>query len=389
MVYKRPAPRGVAFCFPWLLIAMAAAQGDQVGETDADRPSPSPQSRQPVSLFEPADENDPTVILKVNGLPLTQGMLNALANKALNDPAQLMKYQLDEDSPADRAEVREFIEQEALERLIGQALFTEAVNAEIEQISSTEIEAEYSKIKAQVEEGGGDFADFINQSGRGEEAVRAGIRRRLAVVRVVERHVGPIEPKLEEILEAFEQRKENFAVPPTRRSSHILLRHEIDPRDAVVPPSEEEQQALWDRAERALERIWGGEEFDAVASEISHLPNAAQGGDVGFNPRGEFPSDIDKAIWSLEVGEVSDPIQTDAGISIVKVTGARPAREAVFEEKQEYIRQNLQRRKLRSSIPLAILAMRGKATIEDLRQGADPPPPATPGPAGAAPRLKP
>ncbi len=389
MVYKRPAPGGVAFCVQLLLVAMAAAQGDQVGETDADRPLPPSQSRQPVSLFEPADENDPTVILKVNGRPLTQGMLNALANKALNDPLQLRKYQLDEDSPADRAEVREFIEQEALERLIGQVLFTEAVNAEGEQISSTEVEAEYAKIKAQVEEAGGDFAELINRSGRGEEVVRAAIRRRLAVVRVVERHMGPIDPKLEEILETFEERKEDFAVPPTRRSSHILLRREIDPRDPDLPASEEEQQALWDSAEQALERIWGGEEFAAVASEASALPNAAQGGDVGFNPRGAFPSDIDKAIWNLDVGEISDPIQTDAGISIVKVIGARPAREGVFAENQEYIRQSLQRRKLQSNIPLAILAMREKATIQDLRQAADTTPPATPGPAGAAPRLKP
>ncbi|MBD3376584.1 SH3 domain-containing protein [candidate division KSB1 bacterium] len=73
-----------------------------------------------------------------------------------------------------------------------------------------------------------------------------------------------------------------------------------------------------EQAEKALSRIKAGEDFGEVAREISILPNAERGGDLGYFSKGDFAPKVENSITSLEVGEVSDIIQTDFGFNIFK-----------------------------------------------------------------------
>jgi hypothetical protein len=73
-----------------------------------------------------------------------------------------------------------------------------------------------------------------------------------------------------------------------------------------------------DEAEEALNMIKQGQDFGQVAQEKSILPNAAQGGDLGYFKKGDFDPKIESTIEKLKVGEVSDILKTEIGFHIFK-----------------------------------------------------------------------
>jgi hypothetical protein len=69
----------------------------------------------------------------------------------------------------------------------------------------------------------------------------------------------------------------------------------------------------------ALARIEAGEAFELVAAEVSIDPSAPQGGDLGWFGPGVVIESFEKVAFSLPVGEISDPVQTEFGWHIIKV----------------------------------------------------------------------
>lgn len=66
-----------------------------------------------------------------------------------------------------------------------------------------------------------------------------------------------------------------------------------------------------------------GADFAELAQERSVDPGgAAQGGDLGPQPRGAWLIEFDDAVWAAEVGEVVGPVQTQAGFHVIEVVSA-------------------------------------------------------------------
>ena len=73
-------------------------------------------------------------------------------------------------------------------------------------------------------------------------------------------------------------------------------------------------------AKKALRRIENGEDFSAVARDMSVSPTAEDGGAMGLVERNDLVREIDDVAFSLAPGEVSDPIQTAFGWHLVMVS---------------------------------------------------------------------
>ncbi len=62
-----------------------------------------------------------------------------------------------------------------------------------------------------------------------------------------------------------------------------------------------------------------GKDFAQLAKQESNDPTAAKGGEVGWIAAGQMPAQIEKSIFSLSKGDVSDPVETPGGFQIFKV----------------------------------------------------------------------
>ncbi len=70
-----------------------------------------------------------------------------------------------------------------------------------------------------------------------------------------------------------------------------------------------------------------GEDFEELAKEYSSGPNAENGGNLGFISKGTFQLiRLEQAIFTLQPGEVSQPIETKLGFHLVKVVERRDSR---------------------------------------------------------------
>lgn len=75
-------------------------------------------------------------------------------------------------------------------------------------------------------------------------------------------------------------------------------------------------------AHAARERLLAGEDFAALAAELSQDPgSASQGGDLGWQRRGFFVESFAEAAFALEIGEISEPVQSEFGFHIIQVLG--------------------------------------------------------------------
>lgn len=80
---------------------------------------------------------------------------------------------------------------------------------------------------------------------------------------------------------------------------------------------------LVDTEEEALElkdSIASPEDFARIAAEYSKCPSGAEGGDLGYFGRGMMVKPFEDAAFSLPVGVVSDPVETQFGWHLILVT---------------------------------------------------------------------
>lgn len=128
-----------------------------------------------------------------------------------------------------------------------------------------------------------------------------------------------------------------------------------------VPRSEEQVWArhiLVEKEEEAkdiYERLKKGEDFAELAKELSKdTGSGANGGDLGWFGRGAMVPEFEKVAFSLEVGEISEPVQSQFGYHIIQVLGHQevPLTSAQYDQKKETEFSNW------------LVNARGKSTVE-------------------------
>ncbi len=134
------------------------------------------------------------------------------------------------------------------------------------------------------------------------------------------------------VADVYEKGRETkFFQPAARRARHILVRVPEDAKD-------EDRKAAREKIDDFAKRITGGEDFAVVATAGSEDPGSApKGGDLGFFEPGRMVKPFEEAASKLEVGEVSEVVETPFGLHLIKLEEVREARTREFVEVREEI----------------------------------------------------
>ena len=180
------------------------------------------------------------------------------------------------------------------------------------------------------------FADIIPnmEPGQHSEPIQSGSG--FHVVRLNE--VRGIEPVLED----------------QTRIRHILLR----PTEVMDAP------AVRQRLTGLREEILAGDDFAAIARSVSEDPvSAADGGDLGWTPRGAFVPEFEQVIDTLEIGELSLPFETRYGWHIAEVLETR-THDTTDEVREQQCVEQIRAGKLEEEQQLWLRRLRDEAFVD-------------------------
>jgi peptidyl-prolyl cis-trans isomerase D len=129
----------------------------------------------------------------------------------------------------------------------------------------------------------------------------------------------------------YEDNAQQFSTPEQVRASHILLETE--------GKNEEDVRKL---AEDIAKQARAGADFAALAKQYSEdESNNTTGGDLDYFSRGQMVPEFDTAAFSLEPGEVSDPVKTSFGYHVIKMADKRAATSRPLAEVQAQIEDQI------------------------------------------------
>lgn len=103
--------------------------------------------------------------------------------------------------------------------------------------------------------------------------------------------------------------------------SHILQKH-VGSRNPVDSyrnkPITRSLQEARQNIENFRQQIGNDpKKFAEIASQFSECRSAARGGDLGFFGRGDMQKPFEDASFALQVGQISQPVETDSGVHII------------------------------------------------------------------------
>jgi peptidyl-prolyl cis-trans isomerase C len=199
----------------------------------------------------------------------------------------------------------------------------------------------------------------LKKSGQTLDGVKENIRTSMRQQQWIEARIaGKTDVSDAEVKAFYDEHPESFKQPEMVRASHILIMVPQDAKPEVVA----EKKKLIDAA---AARVAKGEDFNKVASEVSEDPSAKQnGGDLNFFAKGQMVPEFSDAAFKLEKGKVSDPVKTQYGFHIIKVTDKKDAKTVTFDEAKEKITGYLKEQKKRAAVNELIASVREKADVK-------------------------
>ncbi|AFH82371.1 peptidylprolyl isomerase PrsA [Bacillus anthracis] len=173
------------------------------------------------------------------------------------------------------------------------------------KVEDKEVDKKYDEIKKQY---GDQFDTLLKQQGIKEETLKTGVRAQLAQEKAIEKTITD------------KELKDNYK--PEIKASHILVKDEAT-------------------AKKVKEELGQGKSFEELAKQYSEDTGSKEkGGDLGFFGAGKMVKEFEDAAYKLKKDEVSEPVKSQFGYHIIKVTDIKEP-EKSFEQSKADIKKEL------------------------------------------------
>jgi parvulin-like peptidyl-prolyl isomerase len=327
----------------FFVVCSLACRRKAPSEPDANAPEKA-------EAVEPTTSSD--VAVTVNGVNIMEAeieeivapWLARLAQQALNKPPEFIEQS------------KRLLRQQALAAIIAQRLLDEQIKdvnivvTDEEVISWIKARASAQKPPLSLE----DFKKRMEGFGQSFDDMKEQVRKGLLYEKFMESQgADKIKVTEEDANDYYSKNQKEYEQV---RASHILIKPDIS--DPNTDPNQAKAAAKT-QLQDLLKQINDGADFAELAKAHSACPSAADGGDLGFFKRRIMEPPFEKAAFELQVGQISDIVETTSGYHIIKVTGRKDS----FEHFKEEIIHALTQKRLGEFARQYVESLKAKANI--------------------------
>jgi len=231
-------------------------------------------------------------------------------------------------------------------------------DSEKQEVTDADVDEYFKKFTAQFQSEDQMNAE-IKQAGQSLDKIKANIRASLKQQKWIESQIAGKDTVTDADAQAFyDKHPDYFKVPDTVRASHILIALPEGAKPEEVTAKEKKAKELAAQAKK-------GDDFAKLAKENSEDPGSKEnGGDLDFFSRDRMVPEFADAAFKMNKGDISDPVKTQFGFHIIKVTDKKDARTVPFAEVKEKIISYLKDAKHKEAVEALIQGLRAKAEVK-------------------------
>jgi parvulin-like peptidyl-prolyl isomerase len=221
------------------------------------------------------------------------------------------------------------VEEKIINDLITQAVLKQFIKKEDLQVDPGRIENEIETFKENIKKNpqtkDKSLETLLEEQGGSLAELRVALDISFAIDDYMEKTISG-----EEIEMYFTENVSNFN-GETVTASHIL----IDTKGVEDEAKLKEAKEKIDKIKKELD---GGADFVQLAKAYSDCPSAKSGGDLGPIKRGEMVKEFTDVAYATELNGISDPVKTQFGYHIIKITGKDEGKDVKFEEIKDKVK---------------------------------------------------
>jgi parvulin-like peptidyl-prolyl isomerase len=248
---------------------------------------------------------------------------------------------------------------QVLDDMVNEELIVQAAEASKVEVDSSEVQAALDEIKQQNNLDDAGLQQALVQQGYSLQNYKADLRRQLLRFRAINTIVAPkVNITEEDIRARYDQMQRRSEQVSAVRISDILVKLPDHPTEQQIADAKA-------KASTALDRVKGGEDFAAVAKDVSDDDSTkASGGELGWFERGSVNPDWEGIVFAMDKDEVRGPINGPQGLYVLKVTDVKKSDLKPYAEMKEQLSRELRRREIDKQTQTWIEELRKKAYID-------------------------
>jgi hypothetical protein len=218
------------------------------------------------------------------------------------------------------------------------------------------------------------FEAYLRDIGMTRKQRREMIKRRVTVMKYTGDRFEPMlsDPPRRELLQYYRHNKDEFSTQAEAELYLIEIPFEKLLDQSLEQATDEQlakaRRQARQRLERAKEELHSGVEFAEVAKEYSLGVRRHQGGNWGMIKPGSLAgrwADVEKVLFGLKQGQVSDICETTESMFIAKCGDKTEANTLSFEQAQRQIKSKLKSREYQKLTSDYIQRLLRKATMSN------------------------
>ena len=261
-------------------------------------------------------------------------------------------------SPEERAKRERALRAEVLDTLVADRLLEQQVKVLKLEVTKREVDTLVEDLQKRNNLTPEQFEQALAGQGMNMVEYREGMRKQLLKMKIINLKVrSKVKVSEQDVKSRYQQERFQAGQDLQARVRHILF---LVPEGA----SEQEVAAARRRAEAARRRALAGEDFAALARELSEGPSAKDGGDLGFFRRGDMVAAFENAAFELKAGEVSAPVRTPFGWHVILLVERRTGEVDALEQVEQQLRERVYQEEIEVAFRRYIEELKQEAFIE-------------------------